>query len=580
MSATIEPKDTLYSLLSEIDGKGYKAYKELEGRWFDFLSFIVGIPYAQGDPFASPSKVFVQVKREEAAFPPHLLERRVRRIALEDYITRRAERAIGRIAKGRRGSGKSGLIYIQSPGQEIVERTSVEIEEEVIELRLLFGLPARGRRILGLQAREMLFEELPRIAEESLYYKRFDERDVERHIFTAEDQHLLRQELQERGLVAFIGNGSLLPRRSGVDDRPLRGESVIPFLSPWELLVEFQLPYHGLVKGMGLEEGITLIVGGGYHGKSTLLRAIERGVYNHIPNDGRELVVTREDGAKIRAEDGRRVEKVDISPFIKNLPQNIDTTSFSAENASGSTSQGAAIMEALEMGSRLLLIDEDTSAANFMIRDARMQSLVSREKEPITPFIDKVKPLFEEHRASTIVVVGGAGDYFDVAHRVVMMDEYIPKDVTKRAKEIASLYPSQRLVEEKSSFGQLSCRCPKERGMGLRRGARGKVKARGQDTIQFGREDIQVGALEQIVSQEQTRAIGDLLAFAVEEGLFSGAKSLREIVEELDRILDREGLGVISPYQSKEASYARPRIFEVGGAINRLRTLQVEEKGS
>lgn len=576
MSISMESKEILFSTLGQIDGRGYKAYKEIERRWFDFFKYRVCIPYVQRDPFATPSKVFIQIEREEASFPSHLLENRVRLVAVEDYITRRAEKAIGRLVYGRRGSGKSGLIQIAPTQQEVLERSSVDIGKEVIELRLLFGLPARGRRVLGFQARDMFFKILPQLVEESLYDQSIDGRDLEDHVYTIEDQNLLRSELKKRGLVAFIGNGSILPRRSGIDDRPLRREDATLFTSPKELLVEFQLPYHQLVRGMGIEEGITLIVGGGYHGKSTLLEAIERGVYNHIPGDGRELVVTREDGVKIRAEDGRRVERVDISPFIGNLPQELDTTSFSTENASGSTSQAANIMEALEMGSQLLLIDEDTCATNFMLRDVRMQHLVRKDKEPITPFIDKVKPLFDDHRVSTILVVGGAGDYFHVAHRVLMMDGYTPEDVTERAREIASLFPSGRLVEGGESFGEIPSRCPQKKGIDPRKGSRVKVRSMGQDRIQFGREKMELGALEQIISKEQTKAIGDLLVFALKEDLFSGFKSLREILEELDRILDSRGLGVISPYQAKEVDYARPRLFEVGGALNRLRTLRVQ----
>lgn len=576
----MDVEDVLRNILGSIDGRGYKAYKRLEGRWFDFKAYRVGIPYVQGDPFASPSKVSVQVDLTQASFPSYLQENRVRIVALEDFIIRRVERMIGEVVKGRRGTGLSGLIQVIRTGQEVLEQTGVDIGEEYIELRLTFGLPAKGRRVLGYQAQAMFFEKLPKIIERSLYYKHLDDHVIEEHVLTVEDQHLLRERLEEKGLVAFVGNGSILPRRSGVDERPLKGEGLIPFTSPKESLVEFHLPYQGLVQGMGIGEGITLIVGGGYHGKSTLLQALERGVYNHIPGDGRELVVTREDAVKIPSEDGRRVEKLDISPFIKNLPQGIDTTRFSTENASGSTSQAANIMEALELGSKLLLMDEDTCATNFMLRDVRMQALVSREKEPITPFIDEVVPLFLDLQVSTILVVGGAGDYFDVAHRVVMMDTYTPKDVTKEARDLVSLYPSKRSFEGGDSFGSLPYRYPEKRGIDPKKKRRVKVKARGQDSLEFGRETIDLGALEQLVAKEQTKAIGDLLVYALKKGLFSGKKTLYQILKELERTLDAKGLAVISPFSAPEGDYARPRLFEVGAALNRLRTLQVQVRES
>ena len=199
-------------------------------------------------------------------------------------------------------------------------------------------------------------------------------------------------------------------------------KGAIQFTSPQAFETTFNLPSGRAVTGMSIPEGITLIVGGGYHGKSTLL-GLERSVYDHIPNDGREFVITRHDAMKIRAEDGRGIQNVNISPFIDNLPGKKDTTHFSTDNASGSTSQAANVMEALGQTSTLL-IDEDTSATNFMIRDGRMQKLIAPDKEPITPFSNKVRPLLEAHQVATILIVGGSGDYFDVADQVMMMDEY------------------------------------------------------------------------------------------------------------------------------------------------------------
>ena len=170
----------------------------------------------------------------------------------------------------------------------------------------------------------------------------------------------------------------------------------IHFVSPSSMEVTLNLPNHGPLKGMGIPKGITLIVGGGYHGKSTLLEALELGVYNHIAGDGREYVITESDAVKIRAEDGRSIKSADISLFINDLPNGKDTCCFYTEDASGSTSQAANVMEAIETGSRLLLIDEDTSATNFMIRDELMQRVVKRSQEPITPFIERVQWLAQE----------------------------------------------------------------------------------------------------------------------------------------------------------------------------------------
>jgi predicted ABC-class ATPase len=326
---------------------------------------------------------------------------------------------------------------------------------------------------------------------------------------------------------------------------------------------------------MGVPRGVTLVVGGGFHGKSTLLRAIERGVYDHIPGDGREAVVAVDSAVKIRAEDGRYVEKVDISPFIDNLPFERETEQFSTENASGSTSQAANIIEALEIGSELLLIDEDTSATNFIIRDARMQALVSKDKEPITPFLDQVDDLFKEHGTSTILVMGGSGDYFDVADHVIMMDNYRPVAVTAEAKEIMRTFPTRRHAEGKASFGELRRRCPSPASFNPRRGRKDtKIDIKGLHTILFGVHPIDLSALEQLVDISQTRAIAEAVLWFARRPSVRGM-SVREGLEALNHELKLHGLDLLKPYRT--GNLARPRIQEIAFAINRLRTLRVDQ---
>lgn len=343
---------------------------------------------------------------------------------MKDFISRRLAAVIQRERIPVGGTGKSGLIAVDRPGQAILDCTAVVITPDDVEARLSVGLPASGRRILGRQAAQLLLEVIPSLISQSLPASALDNREA------------IRKHMRQSGWIAFVANGSLLPRESGVSDRPLTGKRVIRFQSPSSLEQEMAVPHGPPIKGMALPKGVHLIVGGGYHGKSTLLKAIEQGVYDHIAGDGREYVLTDHSTVKIRAEDGRRMEKVNISPFISQLPFGQETTRFSTEDASGSTSQAANIIEALEMGCRCLLIDEDTSATNFMIRDGRMQRLVAKEREPITLFIDRVRQLSEEQAVSTILVLGGSGDYFDVADTVIMMDEYVPYDVTGKAHQI------------------------------------------------------------------------------------------------------------------------------------------------
>lgn len=557
----------LKRLLRQVDGRGYKAYKKLEGE-YEFPDFELTIEHVQADPFAPPSTLCAWVPQPRAGFPFELFKIRSRRIALEDYLTRVFWEEARRRSR-RRGSGKSGLISILKPSQQVLQRSVMEVSEAGVKARFHVGLPARGRTIWGREAEEMLLKEVPAVVERSLFYRNLNGKDVEAHVKVAEDADFIRRQLRKRGLVAFVANGAMLPRRSGVDERPLPSGGV-PFRSPPSLEVTFECPNRTL-SGMGIPEGVTLIVGGAYHGKSTLLNALALGVYNHIPGDGREFVVTEEDAVLIRAEDGRFVERVDISSFISNLPNGSDTSSFSTENASGSTSQAANIVEALEAGSKLLLIDEDTSATNLMIRDRRIQELVSKDREPITPLIDVIERL-KEQGVSAILIMGGLGDYFDVADTVIMMDAYRPCDVTGQAKRIAREHVSTRM-REKPQRVKVAERAPKPNSIDPWVKGKIRIKAKGMDHLIFGRETIDLSRVEQLVEAAQVEAIGALLQTIPRS---SGGKTLRELLDALERGLDRKGFSFLP----RIGDYARPRKFEIAFALNRLRSLRCEQAGA
>jgi predicted ABC-class ATPase len=629
-------KESLQRHLRQLDNRGYKAYKDIKGN-YDFSEFTLIIDYVQGDPFASPSKFRVRVPPNIAQLPRELFNSRSREIALRDYLTRQFEQAAHSISS-KRGTGKSGLIAVTRFGQEVLERTSAFItpptppyqgEEKIsisppyqggelggVELRFAVGLPASGRSILGRQAAEMLCEDIPQIVSNSLKYANLNAAECRRHVETVEDADWLRQQLAQNGLVAFVADGSILPRRSGVDNSPLLNNAVA-FQSPPSLKVEFNCPNRGWISGMGIPAGLTLIVGGGYHGKSTLLRAIELGVYNRIPGDGREFVVTNPAAVKIRAEDGRSVAGVDISPFINHLPQGRDTAQFYTENASGSTSQAANIIEALEVGRRkfgnehctgfngcqsdgsrkkeegrgneeqerrkkeqdlvpVLLIDEDTAATNFMIRDRRMQELIAKYKEPITPFIDKVKLLYADCGVSTILVMGGSGDYFDVADTVIAMENFQADDVTEKAKEIAINYSISRAAEGGENFGEITQRVPIPASLDPSLGRRDvRVKVRDVDELAFGTQEIDLGAIEQIVDSGQLRAIAAAMVYAKQQYM-DGKRTLSEIIDLVMADIDAQGMDILSPFP--EGDLAMFRRFELAAVINRLRSLSVVAK--
>ena len=554
----------LRSTLDRIDRKGYGAYKDLQGS-YDLREFDLFVDRVQRDPFAPPS--LVRVRTKDNRFEPVLFENPVRRVAFEDFLTRQVETALRHAVKGNRGSGGSGRIEIQRASQVVLPRASVVVESNFVEARMGVGLPARGRTVDARAAQTMLLEELPRVVREALTPTGVDPEAAHVHVEVVEDADHLRKRLPALGLVAFVADGATLPRESGASDRPLR-EGGVPFESPEEFRVTVELPNRGEVSGMGIPEGVTLVAGGGFHGKSTLLSALSLGVYDHVPGDGRELVVARADAVKIRAEDGRSVAGVDISGMIGELPGGRPTTSFSTKNASGSTSQAANIAEAVEIGTSLLLVDEDTSATNFMIRDERMRELV--RKEPISPFIDLVRPLHDSLGVSTVVVVGGVGDYLDVADHVILMEDYEPRDATNRAREVRERFPA-RVPPKSGAASRPRGRRVRASSIDLRRGRRETARGRGLYTIELGRERVDLSYLEQLAEAGQTEAIARSI------GEFAAGNASREVTEVVNGALGsirESGLDSLGNFRGHPGELSLPRPQEVAAAINRIRSLE------
>ncbi|MGG3007196.1 ABC-ATPase domain-containing protein [Geobacillus stearothermophilus] len=567
--------ETLRQRLRSIDQKGYKAYKTIEGT-YSFPLFTLAIDHVQGDPFAEPSKVRVIMPRAKTALAAEWTNTKPRRVRCEDVLARRVHRELRQWPLRARGSGKSGLVLIDAPEQKVLERTAVQVTDETVTVCLSVGLPANGRRILAKEAEAIFFEQIPSVIERAVYGLR--EEDIRAAVELADQQHAIRRYLREHGLVAFVANGAVLPRESGVSDKPLQ-RGAVPFQSPPELEIAIPVPHRAEpIKGMGIRKGITLIVGGGYHGKSTLLQALEHGVYDHVAGDGREFVITDSGAVKIRAEDGRSVASVDISPLIGTLPYGKETKQFSTENASGSTSQAASMIEMIEAGASAFLIDEDTSATNLLIRDGRMQALVAKDAEPITPYIDKARQLFRDYGISTVLVVGGLGDYLDIADCVIKMEQYVPFDVTAEAKQIALQMPSGRKAEGGESFGCIHERIPLPGSLNSQKGKKEKAVARGRHVIQYGQTDLLLYALEQLVDDSQTRAIAAALLYMERKGWFDGKKTVRQLLDAIEEQWDRQGLGSVSFRKGHPGELARPRRFELAAALNRLRTLRCRQR--
>lgn len=576
----------LATALRELDGRSYGEYRRIGRRRFPCGALVLEVEHVQGDPYAAPSRVRVDVGADVAALPSWSYGSRDARRAAADYLHRALAgvlRTRGTLSRGeprearrgrRGGSGGSGKIEIAPAGQEVLERTSVVIDPDGrLRVRLSVGLPAAGRRILGRAAATLLAEELPAAMDLGLASVRDDDTGLRAHVAVVEDQVALRGQLRARGLVAFLAAGAVLPRASGVDDRPL--DAARPLVVPDSLAVELEAPHTGPLRGLGVPVGVTLIAGGGYHGKSTLLDALARAVYDHVPGDGRHLCVADPDAVSIRAEDGRSVRGVDLRPFIADLPLGRSTARFDTEDASGSTSQAAAIVEALEAGARVLLIDEDTAATNFMIRDARMRRLVPEGKEPITPFLDRVRQLYEERSISSVLVVGGAGDYLDVADTVVRMDTYEPQDATREAGAIAAALPLSSAAAPRApgAWPPAEPRRPRPASFDPSRGRRReRVRSRSTRAIEFGEEEIDVSLVAQLLDPAQCRLIGDALLH-LSRGGCDGRTSLEALLDALEEKVRQGGLEALA-----EASYgdrALARRHEIAAAINRLRSLRM-----
>ena len=576
----MKSSEDLRRMLRAVDHKSYPAYKDLRGAYF-FGNFVLGIDHVQGDPFASPSRLSIQIDGAKAAFPPAYYKEKHCRIALQDYLNRLFYQEIEKYTFKSKGSGKSGLIAVSRCGQEILERSAVTIRPTDGQLLVRFsvGFPANGRTINASQLERILFEFLPACVTATLFYRRLPAAKVQSVIHLAEDQQFIRSQLASLGLCAFVANGSVLPRQSGVSDRPMKDG--IPFVSPKSMEVTLDLPHHSPLSGMGIRRGITLIVGGGYHGKSTLLEALELGVYNHIAGDGREYVITDDSALKIRAEDGRSIKKTDISMFINNLPNKKDTRAFYSEDASGSTSQAANVIEGMESGAKVFLIDEDTCATNFMIRDELMQRVVCREEEPITPFIERARFLYEKCGISSVLVAGSSGAYFYIADTILQMDRYVPKDITEFAKKEAGQYASaaaavqgrpavQKLPDPALPSFQRVPTC----NIALRRDDRLKTRTRGTDDVQLGHENIDLRYLEQLADQEQTAALSYILALA-EKNLLDGRKTMTQLVDAICALMDQKGLAGLSSGGYLPTDLAMPRRQEIFACFNRYRGLKL-----
>ncbi|CDR96743.1 Predicted ATPase of the ABC class, putative [Babesia bigemina] len=582
----------LINYLKGKDGGPYGSYKNLQGQWSVMENTVTVIfDRIQSDPFAPPSNIRIRLPSAVHRFPSDVISPRLRNVAACDAIARRVCVELKRLDEAENGRFRRTGFEMTKPRQYVLPRKSVVLTDEHLEIRMYVHMPGNGRRVNGYQAAHMFADVLPALVRDALHFGAYDSKRFYDHIKSVEDQEYLRAQLSELGLVAFVADGSILPRESGISDKPMTADAVLPFKSPDSLQVAVTLPNRGRVVGMGLKRGVTLVVGGGYHGKTTLLEALQVGCYNKVPGDGREFVVTSPNAVKVRAEDGRSVSGVDISTFIGTLPNGKDCRVFSTPDASGSTSQAAAIMESVEMGADLLLLDEDISAANFMYRDNLMDALVCKGSEPITTFLLLVQAFYKKLGVSTIMVSGSCGLFMDQADTVIQMNQYTCQDQTQAARDVASRYkvdlrePIAAAVSGNDIFetSQLNGRVVSPHTF---KREQQKVRQHGMGSIQYGTENIDLGLLEQLVEPGQTSTITNIIIHL--ENMFRENRSavhnktLRELLELLyskwstSKAVGYNGLDDVNGFRPFPAGdCSMPRIFEVAAALNRMRSLSI-----
>lgn len=435
----------LYQKIRQITGKPYGLYKQLASKKWDFGDFTLEFLHIQGDPYAPPSRATVTAPLAMLGWKGEFSNTFTQRLALSDFLHRELAAIIQE-----RYPEKNADIIMAVPGQEIMVRNALWVENGNVTACFQVNLPGEKRLINGELLADILTSTLPDLLTAGLYADSGKIARATAAIKSLEMREALLDAARAHGLAAFVPNGAILPRESGISEKPL--QNAVPFAAPAELQVELEACGERIC-GMGIPKGITVITGGAYHGKSTLLSALCKAVYPHIQGDGREWIVVDESAVRVGVEDGRSVRHTDISALVHELPGGKSTQDFSTASASGSTSEASNLLEALEFGAKTVLIDEDASAVNFLVRDARVRALVGDAREPLVPLIDRIKD-FAEGGISFIIVAGACGDYLEAADNVILMANYNAECATAKAKEICQGFTKRELAPFRYQAGQ------------------------------------------------------------------------------------------------------------------------------
>lgn len=561
----------LYLKLERIKGQVYRKYKSLEGAYASSTWTLI-LDKAQASPKSKPSLFRLRVPYMAAGFPPGLYKDRVQKIALSDYMLRRFEKLCKKISR-HSGCGKSGIFYSDPCGPEILERSAVFFDQNTLELRFRYGLPSEGNRTDPKAFLEALEHAFPKIIKEILTWDTYDEKEVREHLHIFEDQEALRSLLKINHWVAFIPDGAILPRESSFSQRPLK--QAVPFEAPPTIKVTVKLPHKKEISGMPVKEGVTVITGGGFHGKTTLLNAVKMGIYNHIPGDGREYCVSLKDTFKINSEDGRITEGIDISPYIVNLPFHKNSGHFSSLQSSGSTSQAASVVESVRMGAECLLFDEDTSATNFIACDELMKRLIGEKDKTIIPYFETARDLHRSLGVSTMIVIGSLSPILTAADLVLKISEYRVMDLTEEVAEQLQTQRNSNLSQHPISQKpfQKTRLVDSESFRIKKRIIPFKTKICGHKEIQIATLSLDLYDNEQLTDYGQMKSLlSALLLF--EQMIFKKRFSLEEAVKKLFQQIEAGGIESLC---FQKGGFTEIRALDFAHALNRLRLLKIKK---
>jgi Predicted ATPase of the ABC class len=462
----------------------------------------------QGDPFAPASRVLLKTSLQKLGYAPVWGSSFERRLALSDFLLRRLSAVVQE-----HFPEKNAPVAIENPGPEMLVRNSLWVDNGDLRVCLQVRLPGEGRKIESEAAAEILTMVLPDLVSASLYNDSSRAAQLEAHYGVLADRVEILAELDKRGLCAFVPDGAVLPRASGLSEAPLK--DAVPFVAPPEMAVTLEICGRE-IRGMGIPRGVTVITGGAFHGKSTLLQALTRSVFPHVPGDGREGIVVDETALRVGVEDGRSVRATDLSIFVRDLPGGVSTKDFTTLSASGSTSEAANLLEAIEAGSRTFLIDEDSSAVNFLIRDIRVRKLLGDDREPLIPLTDRIRAIAQAGY-SFILVAGACGDYLDLADNIVVMANY-KAECAKSTKSVESAGSAEAESSE-ANFAPPAPRAFADYMQPLQKSVRPasaverqvKVKLAGDSLLQIGFLVSDTSRLNTLVDKSQRLGAGFLL---------------------------------------------------------------------